>query len=66
MPHYRAYLLDKTGRVSGPPYQLVCDNDDDAIERARRLVGPQPFALWNLDRLVIRFEGRGARADPAG
>ena len=61
MPHYRAYLLDASGRATGPAYHLVCNSDDEAIERARRVVGLRPFALWNADRLVLRFEGRRAR-----
>ena len=58
MPYYRAYLLDTSGRASGPAYHLICGSDDEAIERARRLVGFQHFELWNVDRLVLRLEGR--------
>ena len=65
MSHYQAYMLDDAGCASGPAYQLVCDSDDEAIERARRLLGLQPFALWNADRLVLRLEGRRVRStDP--
>jgi len=62
MPFYRAYLLDTFGRASGPAYHLICGSDDEAIERARRLVGFQLFELWNVDRLVLRLEGRRMRA----
>jgi len=61
MPFYRAYLLDTSGRV-GPAHHLVCESDDEAIERARRRVGLHPFVLWNEDRLVFRLEGRRMRA----
>ena len=61
MPHYRAYLLDATGRASGPAYQLICSSDDEAMERARRLVGVPLFELWDADRLVLRLEGRKGR-----
>lgn len=64
MPYYRAYLLDPSGRASGPAYHLICSTDDEAIERARRLVGLRFFELWNVDRLVFRLEGR--RAQPTG
>ena len=65
MPFYRAYLLDKSGRASGPAFHLICSSDDEAIERARRLVGFQLFELWNVDRLVLRLEGRrGPSTDP--
>lgn len=64
MPYYRAYALDIFGSASGPAYHLICSCDDEAIERARRLVGTQ-FELWNVDRLVLRLEGRRGRStDP--
>ena len=62
MPHYRACVLDKSGRATGPAHHLVCESDDEAIERARRRVGLHPFVLWNADRLVLRFEGHRMRA----
>jgi hypothetical protein len=65
MPHYRAYLLDASGRASGPAYHLICGSDDEAIERARRLVGLKFFELWDAERLVFRLEGRrGPSSDP--
>ena len=65
MSHYQAYVLNDAGSAPGPAYHLVCDTDDEAIERARRLVGLRPFTLWNADRLVLRFEGRRARSTDA-
>jgi len=50
-----------------PAYHLICGTDDEAIERARRLVGLRFFELWNVDRLVLRLEGRRAHPiDPTG
>ena len=67
MPYYRAHLLDTSGRASGPAYNLICSSDDEAIERARRLVGSRLFELWNVDRLVFRLEGRRFQpSDPTG
>jgi hypothetical protein len=64
MPYYRAYVLDTSGRASGPAYHLICGSDDEAIVRTRRLVGHQLFELWNVDRLVLRLEPRrGSSAD---
>ena len=65
MPYYRAYVLDPSGRTSGPAHHLICDGDDLAIERALRIVGRQLFEFWNVDRLVFRLEARrGSAADP--
>ena len=64
MPYYRAYALDTSDSASGLADHLICSCDDEAIERARRLVGAQ-FELWNVDRLVLRLEGRRMRpTDP--
>jgi hypothetical protein len=37
MAEYRLYHLDKSGRRAGPPDGLTCDDDEAAVERARRL-----------------------------
>ncbi len=61
MLHYRAYLLAGE-RIVAPPYELICDNDDEAIARSARLVLDWDIELWERDRLVIRLRrwtGRG-------
>ena len=60
--HYQAYALDDAGCPSAPAYHLVCDSDDEAIERARRLVGSRRFELRSADRSVLRFEARRVRS----
>jgi hypothetical protein len=57
MPQYRAYLMSGDHTV-GAPYELICDNDDDAIARARRLDLDWDIEIWQLDRLVIRLPWR--------
>jgi hypothetical protein len=52
---YRLYHLDKSGHVAGPPDGLTCDNDETAIERARRLLDDHDLELWQRDRLVMRL-----------
>lgn len=54
MPFYRAYLMAGE-RIIAPPHELICDNDDEAIAQARRLVVGWSIELWQLDRLVIRI-----------
>jgi len=39
-------LWDTSGRASGPTYHLICNKDDEEIERARRLVALRLFELW--------------------
>jgi hypothetical protein len=55
MQEYRAYTMDPEGHFIG--YEpMVCANDSEAIERAKRLVGRHALELWSGPRLVIRLE----------
>jgi hypothetical protein len=60
MPHYQAALLDQSGHACEPTYHIVCDSDDEAIVRARRLIGRHSFEVRSAQRLVLRVEGRRA------
>ena len=51
---YRAYAVGSDGRfISYEP--MVCMNDADATERAKRLVDDHDIELWCGPRLVIRL-----------
>ena len=45
-------------RIIAPPFELVCENDDDAIARTGRHVLNWDIELWQGDRLVIRLRRR--------
>jgi hypothetical protein len=52
---YRAYLVGIDGHfVSYEP--LVCDSDDEAIAKAKRLVDGHDVELWSGPRLVVRLK----------
>jgi hypothetical protein len=51
MPEYRAYQVGLDGRFVGFE-PLVCADDNEATERARRLVNGHDVELWNGERLV--------------
>jgi hypothetical protein len=54
MPIYRAYLIDKDDRVDS--FRPVEANDDEtALEAARRLVDGHDVEVWFLDRMVGRL-----------
>jgi hypothetical protein len=54
MAAYQAFAIGSDGRfVLYEP--LICDNDNDAIAKARRLVDGHDIELWNGARLVIRL-----------
>jgi hypothetical protein len=56
MPEYRVYQLDSCGHVDRPPDRFNCEDDEAAIARAKQLVDGRDVELWQLDRLVVRFE----------
>jgi hypothetical protein len=51
---YRAYTVGRDGHFIGSE-PLICDDDAEAIERAKRLVDGHDVELWSGVRLVIRL-----------
>ena len=58
MVDYRAYIVGGDGHFCGFE-PLICADDAEAIERAKRLVAEQDIELWNGPRLVIRLNATG-------
>jgi hypothetical protein len=54
MPEYRAYTVDRDAHFIGFE-PLVCGDDAEAIEQAKRLVAAFDVELWCGPRLVIRL-----------
>ncbi len=54
MAEYRAYTVGRDGNFIGFD-SLVCADDAEAIEKAKRLVNGHDVELWNGPRLVIRL-----------
>lgn len=57
MAEYRAYTLGSDGHFDGFE-PLICVDDAEAIERAKRLASKAPVELWCGARLVARLEPR--------
>jgi hypothetical protein len=55
MVDYRAYSVgnDRRHFIGFDP--LVCRDDAEAIEKARRFLGGHDIELWSGDRLVTRI-----------
>jgi hypothetical protein len=49
---YRAYIVGHDGHLNGFE-PLVCVDDSEAIDRAKRLVDGHDVELWGGARLVI-------------
>jgi hypothetical protein len=54
---YRAYTVGRDGHFDGSE-PLICDNDDDAVAKACRLLHGKDIELWHGERLVIRLAAR--------
>ena len=52
---YRAYTVGSDGRFIGFE-PLVCADDPEAIQKAKRLINGHEMELWSGSRLVVRLE----------
>jgi hypothetical protein len=54
MEEYRAYMVGDDGHFLGFE-PLICTDDAEAIEKAKRLADGHDVELWSGPRLVIRL-----------
>jgi hypothetical protein len=54
MPEYRAYIVGSDGHFVDAVH-LVCADDAEASEKAKRLVNGHAVELWQLDRKIAEF-----------
>jgi hypothetical protein len=55
MPDYRIIEINKSGRVVGPPHHITCDNDGDAVQKAKPLMDVRDIEVWEGDRVVAQI-----------
>ena len=55
MGTYRLYRLDGVGKVASAEW-IDADDDDAAIEAAKKMMDGARYELWANSRLVIRLE----------
>jgi hypothetical protein len=63
MTDYRAFTVGHDGHFVRSE-ALVCADDAEAIEKAKRLVDGHDIELWSGDRFVIRFVRRPKSVAP--
>ena len=54
MPEYRAYIIGNDDRIYSR-FDLLCENEAEAMARAKRLVDGHDVELWQGARKVARF-----------
>jgi hypothetical protein len=55
MPDYRVYIVGSDGHFFNS-VPLECDDDTEALERAKQLVDGHDIELWQRDRKIARFD----------
>jgi hypothetical protein len=55
MPTYRVYYVDRSGHISRPPEVILCADDKEAAEYAKRFIDGLDIEVWDLARLVVKY-----------
>jgi hypothetical protein len=61
---YRAYIVGRDGHFLSSK-EFVAENDDDALEHARRLVDGHDVELWSGERVVAKLKSPDKPASPS-
>jgi hypothetical protein len=59
MADYRAYRIEND-HVAGVPIIITCDNDQDAIREAKKMVDGHDIELWDGARFVAGIKSTDA------
>jgi adenylosuccinate lyase len=51
MPHGIA-MVDSSGHIATPPVVVACDDDQAAIEKAKRLLDGRTMEVWEEQRKI--------------
>ncbi len=54
MADYRVYRLTG-GRITEPPQIIICDTDDEAIQKTAQLRNGTDIELWDSARFIVCF-----------
>jgi hypothetical protein len=55
VPTYRVFVMLDARQILGPPTDMECDSDDDAVSRARQLLDGHDLELWQRERFITRL-----------
>jgi hypothetical protein len=55
MPHYRIYVTTTDGHITEPATLIECDDDQEAIGKAKQFVNGRAVELWEGARFIVRF-----------
>lgn len=55
MPDYRVYPIDEKGHIVGSPKILTCDEEEEAVRKAKSLVNGHDIEVWQGNRYLGRL-----------
>jgi hypothetical protein len=55
VPTYRVYYVDPSGHISRPPELILCADDEEVAEYAKRFVDGLDIEVWDETRLVAKL-----------
>jgi hypothetical protein len=58
---YRAFVVDKDGKLSEPPQVLHCTDDDEAVKAAQRFVDGCNVEVWDRHRFIAYIGPNGVK-----
>ena len=50
------YMLTDGNKIAGPPEEVICDDDRQAIQHAKQLLGGHDVEVWQGARVVTRLK----------
>ena len=56
MPEYRIYKVGRDGHLFDFPNVVMCDNDQDAIEKAQHMALSFDVEVWQGERRITRIK----------
>jgi hypothetical protein len=59
MPEYRIYMLDGRNNIAGPPEIVTCEDDQEAVQRAKQLIDGHNLEVWQGARVVRHLKPTG-------
>jgi len=56
MAEYRVYSVDSQGHILGPADIVICENDEQAIDSARKLKKHFTVEVWQANRVIAKIK----------
>jgi hypothetical protein len=55
MPEYRIYKLLRANEIAGPPIEVECASDQEAVAEAKKPINGIDLEIWQGARVITRL-----------